>query len=107
MCSSFALSDLIAELISSLSGSKLRFEIQHGVLCALGYVTANCMSRSPTISESLLQSALTCLVDIVNSETSTLASIAMQALGHIGLGVPLPQLHRDSSSAPILTVLKD
>lgn len=102
-----ALSDLIAELISSLGGSKLRFEVQHGVLCALGYVTANCMSRSPTISESLLQSALTCLVDIVNSETSTLASIAMQALGHIGLGVPLPQLHRDSSSAPILTVLKE
>lgn len=50
------------------------------------------------ISESLLQSALACLVDIVNSETSTLASIAMQSLGHIGLGMPLPQLRRDSSS---------
>lgn len=50
------------------------------------------------ISESLLQRTLKCLVDIVNSETSTLASIAMQAIGHIGLGVQLPQLHSDSSS---------
>lgn len=27
-----------------------RFEVQHGALCALGYVTADCMSRKPAVS---------------------------------------------------------
>lgn len=48
-------------------------------------------------SESLLQATVKCLVDVVNCETATIASVAMEALGHIGLRVPLPPLH-DSSS---------
>lgn len=33
---------------------------------------------------------------MVNSETATLASVSMQALGHIGLRVPLPPIANDS-----------
>nr|XP_010313220.1 proteasome adapter and scaffold protein ECM29 isoform X1 [Solanum lycopersicum] len=103
-----SLSDLISELIASISTTpKLRFEMQHGVLCTLGYVTANCMSRTISIPEALLQSTLKCLVDVVNLETATLASFAMQALGHVGLCVPLPLLLVDSSSVPILVVLRE
>lgn len=39
-----------------------------------------------------------CLVDVVNLGTTSLASFAMQALGHIGLGGPLPQFVHDSGS---------
>ncbi|CAK9147573.1 unnamed protein product [Ilex paraguariensis] len=110
-----ASSDLICELVSLLDGSpKLRFvvlicmfEMQHGVLCALGYVTATCMSRTPTISESLLQSTVKGLVVVANSETATLASVAMQALGHIGLCFPLPMLPQASTSVDILTLLHE
>ncbi|CAL5425499.1 unnamed protein product [Camellia sinensis] len=102
-----ALPDLISELISSVSAvHKLRFETQHGVLCALGYVTADCMTRTPTVSESLLQATAKYLVDIVNSETATMASVAMEALGHIGLRVPLPLL-QDSNSGAVLSVLHE
>ncbi|KAH9790309.1 hypothetical protein KPL71_003360 [Citrus sinensis] len=80
---------LISELVSKTTEmQKLRFEAQHGVLCAIGYVTANSMCRSPAIPEALFQSTLKCLVDVVNSETATLSSVAMQALGHIGLCAP-------------------
>ena len=27
-----------------------RFEIQHGMICALGYVTADCVLRTPNVS---------------------------------------------------------
>lgn len=102
-----ALADLISELISPIAGSqKLRFETQHGLLCALGYVAADSMKRTHTVSESLLQATIKCLVDVVNSETATIASVAMEALGHIGLRVPLPPLD-DSSSGSVLTVLHD
>ncbi|XP_057955900.1 uncharacterized protein LOC131149465 [Malania oleifera] len=101
-------SDLISKLISSISGAhELRFEMLHGALCALGYVTADCMSRTPIIPETLLQSTVKCLIDVVNSETATLASIAMQALGHIGLRAPLPLLVHDSNSVAILMVLRE
>lgn len=103
-----AASDLINELISSIKGSgKSRFEIQHGILSALGYVTANCLLRTPTITDSLLQNTLKCLVDVVNSESSTLASVAMQGLGHIGLSSPLPKLAHDSSTDDVLTFLRE
>ncbi|KAL3530047.1 hypothetical protein ACH5RR_009369 [Cinchona calisaya] len=102
-----ASSDLICELISSIGRTpKLRFEVQHGVLCALGYIIANCLLKAPTISESLLQTTVKCLVDVVNSETGSLASVAMQALGHIGLSIPLPLLPHDSSSVAVLTLLQ-
>lgn len=50
------------------------------------------------VSEAVLQSILKCLVSVVNSESAVLASVAMQALGHIGLRVPLPQLVNDSTA---------
>lgn len=53
------------------------------------------------ISKELLQSTIECLVEVVNSETATLASIAMQALGQIGLCEPLPALTRDSGSGDL------
>ncbi|PIN26135.1 hypothetical protein CDL12_01113 [Handroanthus impetiginosus] len=100
--------ELIAEVISSIGGTqKLRFEAQHGLLCALGYVTANCMLRTPPIPESVLQSVLKCLVDVINVETAALASVAMQALGHIGICVPLPLLLLDSTEVSIWTILHE
>ncbi|KAH9741790.1 ARM repeat superfamily protein [Citrus sinensis] len=99
---------LISELVSKTTEmQKLRFEAQHGVLCAIGYVTANSMCRSPAIPEALFQSTLKCLVDVVNSETATLSSVAMQALGHIGLCVPLPPLIHASDSVDILEILHE
>ncbi|CAN6695106.1 unnamed protein product [Malus baccata var. baccata] len=101
-------SALISELIASVSGRrKIRFEEQHGALCAVGYVTADCMSRTPAIPDALFQTTLKCLVDVTNSETAPLASIATQALGHIGLIIPLPSLVIDSSSVDILVVLNE
>ncbi|KAL6524314.1 hypothetical protein OROGR_016748 [Orobanche gracilis] len=101
-------SELIGEVVSSINGTqKLRFEAQHGLLCALGYVTANCMLRIPPISESVLQSVLKCLVDVINKETATLASVAMQALGHIGICIPLPPVLLDSTTVATWTLLHD
>nr|GMD14620.1 proteasome-associated protein ECM29 homolog isoform X1 [Ipomoea batatas] len=100
------LSNLVQDLISSVSAApKLRFEMEHGLLCALGYITANCMSRTPCIPESLLQSVLRCLTDVVNLETPSLASIAMQALGHVGLSVRLPPLLDGSNSGVLLCIM--
>lgn len=55
------------------------------------------------MQETLFQNTLKCLIDVVNSETATLASVAMQALGHIGLRVSLPPLVNDSSSGEFVT----
>ncbi|KAH7560788.1 hypothetical protein JRO89_XS10G0102900 [Xanthoceras sorbifolium] len=103
-----ACSALIDELVSAISGTqKLRFEAHHGALCAIGFVTADCMSRTPVIPETLFQNTLKCLINVVNSETATLASVSMQALGHIGLRVPLPPLANDSDSVDILEALHE
>ncbi|XP_047327429.1 proteasome adapter and scaffold protein ECM29 isoform X3 [Impatiens glandulifera] len=103
-----SLSDLMSELISSVDSThNLRFELRHGVICSLGYVTAACMTRTTTqIPESVLQKTLKFLVDIVNTETATLASIAMEALGHIGLRAALPSLH-DYNSEAVLVLVHD
>ncbi|KAL8545025.1 hypothetical protein ACS0TY_005289 [Phlomoides rotata] len=101
-----ASTELITEVISSIAGTqKLRFEAQHGTLSALGYVVANCLLRTPPMSDSVLQSVLKCLVDVINKETSALASLAMQALGHIGICIPLPPLLIDSTEVSIWTIL--
>ncbi|KAF8017189.1 hypothetical protein BT93_H2396 [Corymbia citriodora subsp. variegata] len=103
-----AASALISELVSSISGSrKIRFDYHYGAICAIGYITADCTCRTPPIPEILLQSALKCLVNVVKSESATLASVAMQALGHIGLRVPLPSIADDSTSADIFVVLQE
>lgn len=102
-----AASSLVAELASSISGNNTkRFENHHGELCALGYVTAECMT-GPAIPEALLESTVDNLVNVVESENSTLASVAMEALGHIGLRCSLPKVNRDSISAGILTTLNE
>ncbi|ESW13516.1 hypothetical protein PHAVU_008G203200 [Phaseolus vulgaris] len=103
--SALSIPDVISELTSLFSQTlKSRFETQHGALCAIGYVTANYLSRTP-MPEILLQDTLRCLVNVVNSETSALAATAMQALGHIGLRISLPPLH--SNSDGILIMLSD
>ncbi|KAF7850461.1 hypothetical protein BT93_L5473 [Corymbia citriodora subsp. variegata] len=103
-----AASALISELVSSISGSrKIRFDYHSGAICAIGYITADCICRTPPIPEVLLQSALKCLANVVKSESATLASVAMQALGHIGLRVPLPSIADDSTSADIFVVLQE
>lgn len=50
--------------------------------------------------EIFLRKTLRGLVDVVNSETSALAAVAMQALGHIGLRISLPPLE-DSNSGKV------
>lgn len=57
------------------------------------------------IPKELLQNTLKCLVGVVNSESAMLASIAMQALGHIGLYAPLPSLVSNSSSGDVIPML--
>lgn len=99
------LNDVISEQISLITEAKKpRFEIQHGVVCAIGYTTADCMTRK-LVSESLLQNSLKCLTDIVNSETASLAAVAMESIGHIGLRIPLSHYYPTSGS--LLTVLKE
>ncbi|KAJ7960514.1 Proteasome-associated ECM29-like protein [Quillaja saponaria] len=99
---------VICDLISLISKThKPRFETQHGALCAIGYVVADSLSRTPSIPETLFQNTLQCLVDLVNSETSTLAAVALQALGHIGLRVSLPPIVRDSTSDDIVMNLRE
>lgn len=101
-------SSLISELTTSLSGSqKLRFELQHGALCTIGFITAECMSKALEMPEGILQHTIKCLVDVVNLETAALASIGMQALGHIGLRATLPPIVYESGPVSVLGVLKD
>lgn len=107
-CAVAASSSLICELTAGISGpQKMRFEMQHGALCAIGFVTADFVSRTPEVPETILQDTIKCLVDIVNFATAAVASIAMQALGHIGLRVALPSLLCDSGPVPVLTVLRE
>lgn len=49
----------------------------------------------------VLQNTIKTLVDVVNLESAALASIAMQALGHIGLRVALPSLVYDSGPGKV------
>ncbi|VFQ85232.1 unnamed protein product [Cuscuta campestris] len=102
------LSTLVHELISAVSSSsKFRFEMTHGHLCALGYITANSMSRTPCIPGSLFESVLKCLTNVVSLEAPSLASVAMQALGHIGLSFSLSPFLHDTSPASVLTILNE
>lgn len=49
------------------------------------------------ITEKAIQKSIDVLVKVVESEASTLASTAMEALGHIGLRCALPSINRNSS----------
>ncbi|XP_044946462.1 proteasome adapter and scaffold protein ECM29 isoform X2 [Hordeum vulgare subsp. vulgare] len=103
--SSSAALNLLSELTSALDPNHpSRFEIYHGLLCAIGYVTACCLKES-YIPEELVKKVVDILVKVVVSEGSTLASIAMESLGHIGLRCALPSISRNSSA--VLTVLQE
>lgn len=54
--------------------------------------------RFSQITQTLLEDTLKCLVGTVKSETAAISSVAMQAIGHIGLRVPLPPLCSNSES---------
>ena len=54
--------------------------------------------RFPQITQTLLEDILKCLVGIVKSETAAVPAVAMQAIGHIGLRIPLPPLCSNSES---------
>ncbi|KAG9454895.1 hypothetical protein H6P81_007799 [Aristolochia fimbriata] len=105
--SSSGAASLLSEFVSTIGGNqRLRFEAQHGILSAIGYVMAQCMTGMPNISEQLLQGTLDCLVDVVKSESEALASIAMEALGHIGLRGTLPVCGQ-TKSAGLLVILRE
>ncbi|TVT99496.1 hypothetical protein EJB05_55165 [Eragrostis curvula] len=99
--------NLLSELTSTLDQNRpSRFENCHGILCAVGYVTAGCLKQS-YIPEEMVKNVVDVLVKVVNSEGSTLASVAMESLGHIGLRCALPSTNQNSSTAPLLNVLHE
>ncbi|TVU50759.1 hypothetical protein EJB05_02148, partial [Eragrostis curvula] len=82
--SSSAALNLLSELTSTLDKHRpSRFENYHGILCAIGYLTADCLKQS-YIPEGMVKGVVDILVKVVDSEGSTLASVAMESLGHIG-----------------------
>ncbi|CAD6258403.1 unnamed protein product [Miscanthus lutarioriparius] len=98
---------LLSELTSTLSQSRpSRFENYHGVLCAIGYLTAGALKQS-YISEDMVKNVVDILVKVVISEGSTLASVAMESLGHIGLRCALPSINQNSSTGTLLSVLRE
>ncbi|CAL9128643.1 uncharacterized protein LOC103992459 [Musa acuminata AAA Group] len=97
---------LLSDVLSPIGGTHmLRFESHHGALCAIGYMTAECMKEPSKISEEHLKVVVNTLVQVVESENSELASVAMEALGHIGLRCSLSSFKQNSLPAGILTVL--
>ncbi|CAO2140782.1 unnamed protein product [Urochloa humidicola] len=104
LASSAALT-LLSEFTSTLNQNRpSRFENYHGVLCAIGYLTAGCLKQS-YIPEEMVKSAVDILVKVVDSEGSTLASIAMESLGHIGLRCALPSIIQNSSTGALLNIM--
>ncbi|CAD6254932.1 unnamed protein product [Miscanthus lutarioriparius] len=98
---------LLSELTSTLSQNRpSRFENYHGVLCAIGYLTAGALKQS-YISEDMVKNVVDSLVKVVISEGSTLASVAMESLGHIGLRCALPSINQNSSTGTLLSVLRE
>ncbi|CAN6357538.1 unnamed protein product [Urochloa humidicola] len=96
---------LLSEFTSTLNQNRpSRFENYHGVLCAIGYLTAGCLKQS-YIPEEMVKSAVDILVKVVDSEGSTLASVAMESLGHIGLRCALPSIIQNSSTGALLNIL--
>ncbi|XP_052136684.1 uncharacterized protein LOC127755086 [Oryza glaberrima] len=105
--SSTAALDLLSELTSTFDQNRpSRFENYHGLLCAIGYITAGCLKES-YVTEEIVQKSIDILVKVVESEGSALASTAMEALGHIGLRCLLPSINRNSSQAALLTILNE
>ncbi|PAN41168.1 hypothetical protein PAHAL_8G022100 [Panicum hallii] len=105
--SSSAALTLLSEFTSTLNQNRpTRFENYHGVLCAIGYLTAGCLKQS-YIPEEMVKNAVDILVKVVDSEGSALASVAMASLGHIGLRCTLPSINQNSSTGALLTILHE
>ncbi|KAJ1274098.1 hypothetical protein BS78_05G036600 [Paspalum vaginatum] len=105
--SSSAALNLLSELTSTLGQNRpSRFESYHGVLCAIGYLTAGCLKQS-YMPEEMVKNVVDNLVKVVNSEGSTLASVAMESLGHIGLRCALPAINQNSSTGTLLSILRE
>ncbi|KAG0459441.1 hypothetical protein HPP92_022569 [Vanilla planifolia] len=101
-------SALINELIIPITEKKmLRFENQHGILCSIGYVMANCMNNTLNIPETLFANVVDHLVSIVELESLVLSSVSLEALGHIGLCGSLPNIYRDEVSGGVLPFLNE
>lgn len=99
--------NLLSELTSTLSQNRpSRFENYHGVLCAIGYLTAGALKQS-CITEDMVKNVVDILVKVVTSEGSALASVAMESLGHIGLRCALPSINQNSSTGTLLSVLRE
>ncbi|CAL4995694.1 unnamed protein product [Urochloa decumbens] len=97
---------LLSEFTSTLQNRPSRFENYHGALCVIGYLTAGCLKQS-YIPEEMVKSAVDILVKAVDSEGSTLASVAMESLGHIGLRCVLPSTNQNSSTGALLGILHE
>nr|CAB3490849.1 unnamed protein product [Digitaria exilis] len=98
---------LLSEFTSTLGQNRpSRFENYHGLLCAIGYLTAGCLKQS-YIPEVIVKNVAEILVKVVDSEGSALASVAMESLGHIGLRCALPSITRNSSTDALLTILHE
>nr|CAB3489010.1 unnamed protein product [Digitaria exilis] len=98
---------LLSEFTSTLSQNRpSRFENYHGLLCAIGYLTAGCLKQS-YIPEVIVKNVAEILVKVVDSEGSALASVAMESLGHIGLRCALPSITRNSCTDALLTILHE
>ncbi|OEL19793.1 Proteasome-associated protein ECM29-like protein [Dichanthelium oligosanthes] len=105
--SSSAAVTLLSELTLTLNQNRpSRFENYHGVLCAIGYLTAGCLKQS-YIPEEMVKNVVDILVKVVDSEGSTLASVAMESLGHIALRCALPSINQNSSTGTLLSVLHE
>ncbi|PAN15915.1 hypothetical protein PAHAL_3G020000 [Panicum hallii] len=105
--SSSAALTLLSEFTSTLNQNRpTRFENYHGVLCAIGYLTAGCLKQS-YIPEEMVKDAVDILVKVVDFEGSALASVAMASLGHIGLRCTLPSINQNSSTGARLTILHE
>ncbi|KAG0457672.1 hypothetical protein HPP92_022829 [Vanilla planifolia] len=101
-------SALINELIIPITEKKmLRFENQHGILCSIGYVMANCMNNTLNIPETLFANVVDHLVSIVELESLVLSSVSLEALGHIGLCGSLPNIYRDEVPGGVLPFLNE
>ncbi|KAK8955794.1 hypothetical protein KSP40_PGU002294 [Platanthera guangdongensis] len=102
-------SALITDLFATLTQKtkSLRFENHHGLLCAIGYILAECMMEISKIPESLFASIVEHLVSAVELETSVFSSVSMEALGHIGLRCPLPNDIKHNAVSGVLPILHE
>ncbi|XP_078435505.1 ARM repeat superfamily protein isoform X2 [Wolffia australiana] len=99
------ISSLIGELLASIS-STTRYESRQGAICSLGYIVSECVNVKADISDVLLHRVIDSMLDKVQSEDTSLASIAMQSLGHIGLRCALSSVMQNSSKG-VLEILSD